>query len=250
MTHLALILGVFACAGPTASAQTTRPPVASVELASGRIFRGVVDPRTDSRQLWIRSGYGQAVVLRPVVWERVVSVRVAGEVHGGTAFMALAERLKLLTPGQPWTSDFKPPLTVERFHPLPPHTLRSLKASACITNWDAHAAADGLTLTIAPLDDWGALVAVEGTVEATLYGYNRRSGLPAEHWSQLAHWSQPITIHCYGPEGGVLRLSWAACSEWEQAQSPGCRLRVCLHAPGHGSFATEIPFQSRHESVR
>ena len=55
----------------------------SVSVASGRTFRGIVDPRTDSQQLWIRCVYGQAVVLRPVSWERICLRPIEGtEPHG------------------------------------------------------------------------------------------------------------------------------------------------------------------------
>src|SRR5688500_1400161 len=75
-----------------------RPVVVSVRLASGRTFTGHVDPRSDDRQLWIRCTYGQAVVLRPVLWERIERAGIDGQTHTAVAFRELAEKLKRETP--------------------------------------------------------------------------------------------------------------------------------------------------------
>ena len=78
-------------------------------------------------------------------------------------------------------------------------------------------------------------------MEATLYGYDRRSGLPFEHWSQLARWSQPVSLACYGTDGGVLRLPFDGLIP---DGSPRRVLRVRMQAPGHGTFEAEIPYQA------
>lgn len=247
-----LILGLLLCIGSMADAQQTESAaLVVVNLASGRAFRGTIDPRTDGEQLWIRCVYGQAVILRPVLWERIVSAEVAGKNLAMENFRELADRLKIATPRQPWpaaqescaaTALVLRPASFDGIPACFPE-VRSLHATAHHSNWDADAQLDGLTVTLAPIDDHGALLPVEGTVEAVLYGYDRRSGLPAEHWSQLARWSQPITLGCYGPDGGRVRLPWdGALADRQELGSPGRVLRVRLQAPGHGTFEAEIPF--------
>jgi hypothetical protein len=214
-------------------------------------LEGVVDPRTDDEHLWIRSTYGQAVVLRPILWGRVRGVHIEGASHGADEFRQRAGDLKNATPRQAWP-DSPDPLTIPWLG-LPPAmfgappicypVVRSLRASACLSHWDADIHADGFEVTLAPLTDGGALLPVEGIVEATLYGYDRPSRGAIESWSQQARWSQPLTQACYTPDGGLLRLPLEPpFAEAQRLASPRRVLRLRLQAPGHGTFETEIEF--------
>lgn len=242
------------------SAQSVAPATSSkgaadpavIRLASGREFRGLVDPRTDETKLWLRCVYGGAVVLRPIRWDQIQSAIMGGESLDVQKFRDLAQEAKTLTPRQAWPVSLDPPELPRSSLGIPfPAELRvplvrSLAASTQLSNWDADAIADGLTLVIQPLSCEGAIVPVEGTVETTLFGYDRRSGLPLERWSQLTSWTQPLSLACYGPEGGVLRFPLdPTLVELPRYGSPRRLLRVRLQAPGHGTFEAEIPFLAR-----
>jgi hypothetical protein len=214
----------------------------SVHLASGRTFHGLVDPRTDDVQLWLRCTYGRAVILRPIEWSKVAQAEVAGVTQTAQQFRERVSELKQGTPERFWPDDpgcaFWPPVPLLPCFPV----VRSLEAAVQLSNWDSDADADGYTLRVIPLAGDGALLPVEGTVEATLHGYEITPSEPLEKWTQLANWSQRVTIDCYGPAGGVLRLPFCAVpNELAYGRSPRRVLRLRLNAPGHGTFEAEIP---------
>ena len=51
----------------------------AVGLASGRVFTGEIDPRTNSDTLWLRADLDGATVLRPISWQRVLLARIGNE---------------------------------------------------------------------------------------------------------------------------------------------------------------------------
>jgi hypothetical protein len=216
----------------------------SVHLASGRTFHGLVDPRTDDVQLCLRCTYGRAVILRPIEWSKIAEAEVGGVNHTAERFRERVAELKQSTPDRFWPEE--PGRAI--WSPVPPWQLpclpvvRSLEAAVQLSNWDGDAEADGYTLSIMPVAGDGALMPVEGTVEATLHGYEITPREPLEKWTQLAHWSQPVTIACYGPGGGVLRLPFCAVpNELAYGRSPRRVLRLRFNAPGHGTFEAEVP---------
>ncbi len=218
----------------------------SVHLDSGRTFHGLVDPRTDDVQLWLRCTYGRAVILRPIEWSRVAQAEVAGVTETADRFRERVAQLRQETPGRFWPDEPGRALwqLVPAFPPLPCFpVVRSLEAAVQLSNWDGDAEADGYTLRVMPLGGDESLLPVEGTLEATLHGYEITPREPLERWSQLANWSQPVTIDCYGPAGGVLRLPYCAVpNELAYRGSPRRVLRLRLNAPGHGTFEAEIAF--------
>jgi hypothetical protein len=135
-----------------------------------------------------------------------------------------------------------PPIFAALQSPVPwSPVVESLHAAATLSNWDQDAAVDGYTLWVAPLAG-GVLLPVEGVVSTTLYGYRWRPGDATEKWEPLDRWSQPLTLACYGPSGGLLRLPCLTQStDGVPAVSPRRRLRVELQAPGHGTFEADIP---------
>jgi hypothetical protein len=198
-----------------------------------------VDPRTDQATLWLRSNYGRTIVLRPIAWERVTSVDSGGATHPVEQFRELASELKQRTPQRFW-----PELPGLEIVPCvaapPPCTVLRLEAAAWLSNFDHDPVVDGYTLVLAPLSDHGLLVPVEGTLEATLHGYELSPDRDAEQWLQLLRWAERVSIDCYGPEGAVLRLPMSG-AVLDRARSPRQLLRLRLSVPGQGTFEAEVP---------
>lgn len=213
-------------------------PLVKVRLESGRAFSGVVDQRTSDKHLWIRLTYGNAVVLRPIQWQRISAVQTAEKEYKAAEFRLLAERLKQEGPAGLWPTNSSSPSTLLLLPYRP--TVRSLHAQAHLANWDTDAAPDGIDLCVAPLCD-GQMVPVEGVLEVTAKGYEQIPGEPVDRWSILARWSEPLSLACYGPEGGVLRLPFRSVP-LDLRRVVGKRVWLCLRltVPAHGAFEAEI----------
>jgi hypothetical protein len=214
------------------------PESVRIHLYSGRTFSGIIDRRTTSETLWLRSTHGEAVVLRPIRWERVTTVRF-GDTHVGVDdFRATAQQLKAATPASYWSH--KPSgrgLAISGYSPV----VRSLDCRAHVANWDSDAESDGIVVHLTPLSDAGHILPVEGVTEVVANGYERVPGEPAERWSILARWREPLTLACYGPFGGVQRLSFHTVP-LDLSRVVGKRVWLCvrLTAPGRGVFESKI----------
>ena len=82
---LGAALAVAAAGGtrPASAAEIPAEGQVHVLLASGRHFTAELDQRTDAARLWLRWGQGTSVILRPIDWDRVVRVEMAGETFSG-----------------------------------------------------------------------------------------------------------------------------------------------------------------------
>ena len=153
----------------------------SVEVTSGRTFTGQLDAQTDAAHLWLRSGQGSAMLLRPIEWDRVVQVNVAVADLSGEQFLQIVKAVKQEvaarnetappgnTPPQNTPPQKKPQgkiviqgsarsggfLSVTGTPPQgPPQEprVRSLAVEAVVANWDADVEVDGLLVYVYPLD--------------------------------------------------------------------------------------------------
>lgn len=231
------------------------PQHVEVQLRSGRTFRGFVDPRTDEQTLWLRASSGQVVIGRPIQWDRVQAARHQDEALSAEDFRRRAIDLGAATPREPWRNPAREavePAAELRptSWPLPgglppflPPTVCSLHTSAQAINWDADAEVDGYEVLLRPLSHAGFVVPVEGTLQATLFGYQRRPDDPVQRWTELARWQQPLHLSCYGPDGAYVRLPFYQAVSWPDPRFDTTRreLHIRLTVPGHGTFETVIP---------
>ena len=86
----ALLLACCFFAPTTAVAGET----VAVGLASGRVFVGEVDPRTDAEQLWLRTEGPGIVFCRPIRWERILLARCGDQELSSEELQAMSEALK------------------------------------------------------------------------------------------------------------------------------------------------------------
>lgn len=78
-------------AGIADDAQAERRVV--VLVLSGRRFAGEIDPKTDTNRLWLRTARPGATLLRPITWDRVVSVELPEDRVWGAELRAAVRRL-------------------------------------------------------------------------------------------------------------------------------------------------------------
>ena len=89
---LATVL-VFQAVSDVLPAETPADRQIVVALASGRHFSGEIDPKTDQEHLWLRSSRPGVTLLRPIAWNRVVSVDLPEEQVRGDELLAAVQML-------------------------------------------------------------------------------------------------------------------------------------------------------------
>ena len=226
----------------------------SVEVASGRTFGGQLDARTDAVQLWLRSGRGSTVLLRPIQWDRVVQVHVAGQDLSGEEFRQIVEAVKPDTPtpkqaaapqnkivikGSTRSGGF---LSVTGTPPRKPAArprVRSLAIEAVVANWDADVEVDGLLVYVYPLDGTGAVVPARGTLQFDLTGQRDRVFRRWQPFTTLGRWSRRVRREDFGADGAVYRLPFQGVHpEFDLTVAPRGALHARLSVPGQGTFET------------
>ncbi len=226
----------------------------SVEVASGRTFGGQLDARTDAVQLWLRSGRGSAVLLRPIQWDRVVQVHVAGQDLSGEEFQRIVNKVKPEAPAPKQTTARQNEIVIKgstrsggflsvtgtppRKPPARPR-VRSLAVEAVVANWDADVEVDGLLVYVYPLDGTGAVVPARGTLQFDLTGQRDSVFRRWQLFSTLGRWSRRVRVEDFGVDGAVYRLPFQGVHpEFDLTVAPRGALHARLSLPGQGTFET------------
>ena len=238
--------------GP-AAAQNAQRRIA-VQLASGRTFTAELDARTDGRQLYLRWQRGSAVMLRPIQWNRVVRVQVAGEDLSGEEFRELvkqwrrqvpvrpeeaATRNKSVIRSSPGPAESAPAAGAASYRRIETPRVRSLAIDAALANWDADVEMDGLLVHVYPLDATGAVVPARGTLEVELTG--QRTGIVKrpQPFGRLGRWTRRVGLEDFGPQGAVVRLAFQGVHpEFDLNVAPHGAVHARLSVPGQGTFET------------
>jgi hypothetical protein len=243
-----------AATGPAVGQDQKEEKSISVEVASGRTFGGQLDARTDPAQLWLRSGRGSAVLLRPIQWDRVVQVHVAGQDLSGEEFRRIVEAVKPDTAAAKQTSAPQKKIVIKgstrsggflSVTGTPPRKppararVRSLAIEAVVANWDADVEVDGLLVYVYPLDESGGVVPARGTLQFDLTGQRDRVFRRWQPFTTLGEWSRQVRVEDFGAEGAVYRLPFQGVHpEFDLTVAPRGALHARLSVPGQGTFET------------
>jgi hypothetical protein len=262
-----------------------------VRLKDGTVRTGSPDSTTDTARLRLRFGEPDAYIVYGIDWEHVRELRAGRDTWSAEKFDDFRQHLSAQLKGAdtaPMRPTDAPSATVRAERPpaaaqrqpraVQPderiHT-RRLDSSARVThiqveqvspylvspNWDADAAWDGVVVRVRPVDQWGRVVPVQGSLQATLLGdvghfFGRGAlGPESEPIREIGRWTRPLRISDYGPEGVVLRLEFQSYHpEPASASDPGWRigpegeLQVRLAVPGHGVFHADATVRLRRFS--
>jgi hypothetical protein len=225
----------------------------TVHLASGRAFTAALDARTNSAELWLRVNANGVELLRPIPWDRVTSVDVAGRTLPGETLHGLVEEIRKTIPAQPVRAAMKNDIMLAgspdagrlqanrnaRASEQSAETPRvaSLAIEAAVGRWDENVDPDGLVVRVYPLDASGAIIPVRGTLTADLKLEQRNINFLHEPFRDAGYWSEVVHPSDFGPRGAVYKLRFQSIHpEFEdQLRVPGM-VHACLAVPGQGTF--------------
>ncbi|MCE9555034.1 MAG: hypothetical protein K8T91_16900 [Planctomycetes bacterium] len=246
---LGTILSVVHIALPRVSA-AAEPPMVTVRLASGRSFTAAIDGKTDATTLWLRFDAPGGTLLRPVQWSRVISA------HGPQGEMT-AEQIQQNWPGMASRVDsptFPLAPVVEPTNGVAPSPsepaasrVTTILADAYAAHWGPNVESDGILLLLSPLDDYGRLTAVDGTLEVELIADFRSYLRPApinqrEPFNRVGSWTFRLTPADFaGGRPARVRLPFQAIDPQFTANIDSYGLvTMRLAVPGQGVFATSV----------
>ena len=248
-----LICFVICCRpGPThaATGQATaaEPATVEVHLASGRTFRGHVDPRTDDGQLWLRFTRGDMTILRPIQWSRIAGVAQAEQTWTAAEFRPIADMLKSRTPravlkSGPSAAELRSAIGLgDPSRPLPvDDRVTQVQIDAYVANWDVDVETDGIVVHVFPLSQQGLVLPVSGTLEATLVGQNSSLVNQGAIFPRLARWVEQVLPEHLGPAGAIYRLPFQAVHpDFNFEVAAKGLLHVRLIVPGQGTFESSV----------
>lgn len=168
----------------------------TIELTDGRRITGIVDARTTHEMLWLRRVEESIVMRTGFAWydiaelqlddaaltpevarERLKPLASARPSEAAIDFWAFAAPPDVLTDepavvAAPTPMEEVLPVMIVPVPPLAPAPTRpvTLRIEAGLGNWDADPEADGLWVSVAPLDGAGELVPVDGHINFTVIG--------------------------------------------------------------------------------
>ncbi len=275
---LALVMACFMmAANPTSVAAAEPDGLITIQLASGRTYRGTVDSQTDEQELWFQYGTERFKVIRPIAWERVTGAKIDGSEFTGEELkqqifvqesdsspMRLKKQPDQVTVAMNWNEVFdtesahqsrrrshgaaKIQTTDTPGDDLPQRTrarVATISVDAYLSNWDADAVADGLSVYVTPLDKAEQGVPTSGLVQIELWSHVKRSyrALGYSHRGEarrIGYWAKTIQSAQWTPRGYRVRLPFQSLDpSHDERVSRFGTLRVKLVAPGVGTFEAE-----------
>ncbi|MFZ5831903.1 MAG: hypothetical protein ACOY3P_17590 [Planctomycetota bacterium] len=235
----------------------------TVETTSGHRYRGSIDPQTDSDCLWLRSQRPGILVRRPVAWELVATVQLAGDareslVLAGAQAREIVARIREEVPVPPrdrpratespvdagaraeYHSSASSSTAASRGTPCEPARVAWLEIDARLGLWDGDVSADGILVEVAPRDLDGYPVAAAGTLDLQLFGIQPGpNGGPEARLRRLGSWSRRLRVEDY--RHGVARVMLPFQGVHPQSAT-NLFVQGAAHArlsvPGQGAFET------------
>ena len=210
--------------------------LAVVHLDDGRVLQGTLDVRTDETFLWLRTEADNFSLASRFRWADVRDLnpqktdlsddrqRVERDVPQGVdvgsktepAIDAEEDADEMVVDGEAnwidWPTSF-PEISEAgpSGGPLVFPVACALKIEAGLANWDDDVEPDGLRVLVSPVDSFGQVVPVAGSIDFQLIG-QRRIARGGEHVSRqdgfplLGEWSRRVTPKAFGPNGFVYEL--------------------------------------------
>jgi hypothetical protein len=260
MAHSTLLLWLsFLSSFAGLGGAAPQPAQLVVQTSSGRQFQGDLDPRSDPDRLWLRYASRGVVLRRPIAWDQIAGIQRSGVWHDPVEFRRRisAKRSHLVSAArqrqneeselpqlsQPIDVELVPPpaeslFRLEQWNPLP-LPVRSIHADVYVANWDAGVEIDGLVVHLYALADDGAVIPVEGTLEATLVGRRLASRQHTEQFPEIGQWTRYVRPEHLGPAGAVYRLEFqAAHPDFDFTLGAQGALHLRLVVPGQGTLET------------
>ena len=214
----------------------------TVELTGGRTFTAELDARTNTAQLWLRWQSSGAALLRPIRWDHVARAQVGGEDLSGEQFRALVEQVRRDTPAE--IVETPRPTTIVMIGVAEPayaagsairpaaaavesRRVASLMIDARAARWDENVETDGIAVRVYPLDEFGKVVPVWGTLQVDLRAERQSPAYLHEPFSEIGNWAQEVRPEDFARGNAGLSIPLPERSSGVRFDRPAARFGPC-----------------------
>lgn len=221
--------------------------------SGGLVHRGTASPTSDDEALRLSRSRPGITITRVIAWDQIAQVEVAGLVLSPDEARSIILRAVSELPQQ---QRRRPPPAVAMEgslgalvlpqnnqrngrvgHDLCEEPIAWIAVEAVAAQWDSDVEFDGLCLSIRAFDRSGRARAVDGTLQAVLWGEDMGTPHRAERIGQIGSWQLRVRAADFRPETANVRLPFQAVHpEFERSLRPYGTLHVRLSVPGHGTF--------------
>jgi hypothetical protein len=240
--------------GLSVAAVAAELPSVSVELATGRKMRAVVDTRTDRDRLWLRFGSGDTYTRRGFEWQFISQITEGDRTLAKNELIqrAAAEREQMSSRPQRQLvvrTSASPSDLPARVEPaVSSHAGRIVAVTFDVTlaNWDSDVMTDGLEFHVTAWNAQREPVAVRGTLTAELFSMKRVEQDEIRHGRgrdlrRMERWSKQVDLQPDPSSAAILRLPFQTpYPEFDVDWAPFGLVHIQLVAPGHGVFHHSI----------
>ncbi len=215
----------------------------TVKVAEGRSYAGLVDHKTDERQLWLRLEEGTGTLRRPISWERITAATHRGQAVELRDLPTLARQIassRIVTVQPKPLQPASPPPA-----PAPP-PVASLAMEAALANWDADVETDGLAIWLRLLDEEGFETRAAGTLEVELLAprirkYHEAPQSRGYSVDLIERWSVQFAAEKFRGGQVLVRLPLGAIHpEFDRGVDALGLVHARLAVPGQGVFEQSV----------
>jgi hypothetical protein len=227
-----------------------------VQLDSGRTMTAAVDARTTDERLWLRFDRETAVLYRPIDWNRVTRIVFDGDSYNVDQFQQVLPQVKServidspatvapAKPSAPATNPHTPYSELAQRALSGTSRVQSISIDAYVANWDADTEVDGIVLTVDAVDQFGAPLAIDGTLSVELVAERRSQLRPQlrqrrDHFQRFGNWTKMMRAEDSGQQVFFLPFQ-AIHPEFDHAIGSYGLVHAKLAVPGHGVFEASI----------
>jgi hypothetical protein len=190
-------------------------------------------------------------LIRPIQWGSVARVQLGGESLDGQ------QARERFTEGDlPGASEELPEPSPAPSKPLPPRPsdadddhagraaseeaplpIRGLAIDASVGKWQNTVESDGVLVRVYPMDAYGSIVPVSGTLEIDVIGEQHAGRTYGEPFPPLIRWATKVRPEDVGPNGATYRVPFQAWHpEFDLKLGSMGAVHARLSVPGQGVF--------------
>jgi hypothetical protein len=218
--------------------------VVQVQAVDGRVLRGEIDSKSDTRLLWVRHAEERIVVTTSVAWSAIQSVQLDGAPIEITQLQQQLQQLASEGPKYFLAEHVVKKLQVADYPSKISTRIASIQVDAILVNLDRDVEPDGLQVAVVALNDQGEPLPVRGNLSARLWGQrskSTRSLLPLK-FEELQRWTQSVQREDFVDNVASYALRFRTVRpEFDFELWAGALLNVRLGIHGQGTYEASVP---------
>jgi hypothetical protein len=174
---LSAIIAVLGISSNATAIEPTSPVIAVVKLKTGPFVSGIIDLKTNTTSLTLRSEASGIQLQASYDWSDILAAKIGETVYGVEELKTVAAKMKSagksfqeIAPAKSTLMTESNVIASQPAASVFDNRVQALSVHAELANWDADPECDGLRVFVVPCNSQGQLVPVDGEITLTLTG--------------------------------------------------------------------------------